>query len=567
MRKLPTSRKGRYLFIGSLGLVVVLIATGSYFLGVRAQSRVQAKIIIPKFSPLPTHAPIPDQPEVTQADIAGWGSLTNSKPIPQNNCPVFTPQELAAENLKESPNLSMATFRDIPTTKNPASTLWLNKTSITCGSTIDVHASLPSEQQVKGSDSGRRIVAIRIGWYGGAGGHEVWSSPLIKLKKQKMYQPLNNLRMIETQWPVTLTIEIGRDWAPGFYLIASENKFGQIQNYAPLILRSPLGSSSVALIHSTLTWQAYNEYGDRSLYRGPGLTRAETSDERSRVVSFDRPYAGSGSLLIRRDALPIVQLAESKGILIDQYSDTDLSDFPALTKSYRELVFSGHPEYWTQSMFTNVIAARNSGVNLAFFGSNTAYWRARVEPSPQGANRHVIVYRNALQDPVTDPHQVSIKYTSSSVNQPGALLDGGFTSGIGVSGNLSPVHIPSWLGVASTTVLEGFSKWSEIESPRVGDPATPANIHILFEGKFANTAASGVDVSFNKKNGVGRTFWFPSPSGAATFNAGVNLWACNLELSCPLSTTTPATTAALQTMTANIITVFSHRDAGVTLSR
>jgi hypothetical protein len=285
------------------------------------------------------------------------------------------------------------------------------------------------------------------------------------------------------------------------------------------------------------------------------------------VASFDRPYAGSGSLLIRRDALPIVQLAESKGILIDQYSDTDLSDYPALTKSYNELVFSGHPEYWTQSMFTNVIAARNSGVNLAFFGGNTAYWRARVEPSPQGANRHVIVYRYATQDPVTDPHQVSVKYTDPGVNQPGALLDGGFTSGIGVSGNLSPVRIPSWLGVAPTTVLEGFSKWSEIESPRVADLATPAKIHTLFQGKFKSTAASGVDVAFNNKNGVGSSFWFPSPSGAATFNAGVNLWVCNLEPSCPFSSTPPATTSALQTMTANIMTVFSHQDAGVTLSR
>jgi hypothetical protein len=567
LRKLPTFRKGRYLCVGSFGLVVVLISSGSYFLGTRFDSRVQKLIPIPQFPALLNHAPIPDQSEVTQSDIAGWDTLTNLDSIPQNNCPAFTTQRLSEENLKESPNLSMATFRDIPTTMNPASALWLNKISVSCNSTILIHAALPFDQQVRGSVRERKIVAIRIGWYGGAGGHEVWSSPPVTLRTEKFYQPLNNQRMIETQWPVTLKMKVGRDWTPGFYIIATENKLGQIENYAPLILRSPLGSSAVALIHSTLTWQAYNEYGGRSLYRGPGLSQNQMVEERSRVASFDRPFSGSGSLLIRRDALPLVELAESKGIILDQFADTDLSDYPALTKSYNELLFSGHPEYWTQSMFINVIASRNSGVNLAFLSGNTAYWRARVQPSPQGADRHLIVYRYATQDPVTDPHQVSVRYTDPGVNQPGALLDGGFTSGVGVSGNLLPVHIPDWLGVCPTTKLSGFSKWSEIESPRAGDLSTPANIHILFQGKFKKTSKNVVNETLNNRDGVGTTFWFQSPSGAATFNAGVNLWVCNLEASCPLSSTSPATVTALQTITGNVIDTLSHREAGIMLSK
>jgi hypothetical protein len=178
-----------------------------------------------------------------------------------------------------------------------------------------------------------------------------------------------------------------------------------------------------------------------------------------------------------------------------------------------------------------------------------------------------VVYRYGFQDPVTDPHQVSVKFTDPGVNQPGALLDGGFTSGIGVTGSLLPVHIPQWIGVSQKTKLEGFSKWSEIETAHNLDKATPANIHILFQGKFKSSDVSGVDSKFNSKNGVATTFWFPSPSGAVTFNAGVNLWVCNLEPSCPLSSTADATTSALQTITAHVITTLSHRGAGVTLSK
>ena len=41
----------------------------------------------------------------------------------------------------------------------------------------------------------------------------------------------------------------------------------------------------------------------------------------------------------------------------------------------------GHDEYWSKAMLDNVTAARDAGVNLGFFGSNTAYWQVRFEPS------------------------------------------------------------------------------------------------------------------------------------------------------------------------------------------
>ena len=41
----------------------------------------------------------------------------------------------------------------------------------------------------------------------------------------------------------------------------------------------------------------------------------------------------------------------------------------------------GHDEYWSAGQRANVEAARDAGVNLAFFSGNEIYWKTRWEPS------------------------------------------------------------------------------------------------------------------------------------------------------------------------------------------
>ena len=56
----------------------------------------------------------------------------------------------------------------------------------------------------------------------------------------------------------------------------------------------------------------------------------------------------------------------------------------------------GHDEYWSKAMYDAVEAARDAGVNLAFFGANTVYWQVRFEPSAGGVpNRVMVCYKGA----------------------------------------------------------------------------------------------------------------------------------------------------------------------------
>jgi hypothetical protein len=61
----------------------------------------------------------------------------------------------------------------------------------------------------------------------------------------------------------------------------------------------------------------------------------------------------------------------------------------------------GHDEYWSWQMRDNWEAARDSGINLAFLGSDVANWQIRYEPSTLTAvpNRTVVGYKVAALDP------------------------------------------------------------------------------------------------------------------------------------------------------------------------
>ena len=52
-------------------------------------------------------------------------------------------------------------------------------------------------------------------------------------------------------------------------------------------------------------------------------------------------------------------------------------------------------------MRSGVEAARDRGVNLAFFGSNAINRHIRFESSPLGPDRHEVAYKAASEDPLT----------------------------------------------------------------------------------------------------------------------------------------------------------------------
>ncbi len=552
MKILHDQKRRTLLIISSLS--VALVAT----LVVIATLVVQLVLVGKPLPPIPTHQDVGHRTVETFAQ-----SLSQTFPLDNGNfvnstCPALTKSGLAAENNLPGVNMTMSDWRDVQFYDPHGSLLWADKNNVNCGDSISIHASTFDNYSYKDSNRPRTIAALRIGWYNGAGAREVWKSKPMIFPHLRIPHAFTNTRLVQTNWPTLLTVNIDQSWTPGFYLLVTYSPSGYIESEDPLVVHNPLGTANLAIMHSFITWQMYNAFGGYSAYIGPGGSATDQRTERSREVSFDRPYYGSGGFAIKRDGLSMMQFLEKNNVLVDNYSDLDMNNFPSIFRHYRGIVISGHAEYMPRRLFDSFIAARNNGINLALFGANDAYWQTRLAPAHKVPDRLAYMYRVATQDPITDWDKITLEYSDPRVNTPSNLITGGLTSGVHVFGDLKLAENPSWLKLPKNAAIQSISPDTEIESS-FPTPASPPNIHVLFQGRlnYAITPpGKHVKIPFEQ------TMWFTTPSGAAVFNSGFTTWACDLVDSCVYPSISGESQKILQDVTLKVLDLWGQPQIG-----
>ena len=175
------------------------------------------------------------------------------------------------------------------------------------------------------------------------------------------------------------------------------------QSYITFVVRDDARTADLLYQQSVTTYQAYNNYPadgatGKSLYdfNSYGATVASTGAKRAAKVSFDRPYAdGYGSGQFGGNSWNweryYIGWLEQNGYDVAYSTNLDTHSSGARLLNFKGFLSVGHDEYWSKAMLDNVTAARNAGVNLGFFGSNTAYWQVRFEQSAGGVANRVMV--------------------------------------------------------------------------------------------------------------------------------------------------------------------------------
>ena len=241
-----------------------------------------------------------------------------------------------------------------------------------------------------------RVIAFRVGWYGGREARRVWASPALAGRVQPPATRSPATRMVVARWHPSLTIGTS-DWKPGAYLLRLDASRGA-QRYVPLTVRSPRTAGRVVLLEGVTTWQAYNLWGGYDLYSGP-----HGFDDRSFAVSFDRPYdaVGSGATWFLSFDQPPIVVAERTGLPLAYETDVDLDEHPGLLAGARAVISLGHDEYYSAAMRTALLRARQVGTNIAFLGANAMYRHIRFASSCLGPDRTEIAYKVARLDLTT----------------------------------------------------------------------------------------------------------------------------------------------------------------------
>ena len=279
-------------------------------------------------------------------------------------------------------------------------------------------------------------------------------------------------------WPVSLEVPVSADWRPGFYLVVFtvEAPHDRSESEAFFVVRErKSGRKGIALVLTTSTLLAYNDWGGANHYRGLGDDpRYEVA---SPVVSTQRPV-GRGFLRKPKEApreshtfsppmfweprypayewarlynysrhhadsfwatyeRPFVVWAEEQGYELDYLTQHELHFEPHCLDGYSTVVIVGHDEYWTWEMRDRIDAFVDRGGGLARFGGNFL-WQVRL--SEDGQTQYC--YRSPDRDPETErlPTRVTTVWDYEPLGRPAAASMG--LTGMGGTYNRYGVAVP-----------------------------------------------------------------------------------------------------------------------------
>jgi hypothetical protein len=295
-------------------------------------------------------------------------------------------------------------------------------TSVNRGSDINFYVNTAA--------SSYTMDVYRMGWYSGMGARRML--PTITLPGVQQPAPITDpsTHLVECPWTSSYLLSIPyttdpTDWASGIYLVKLTESAQGYQSYMIFVVRDDQRVSDLLFQSPINTYNAYNDWGGYSLYSTP----------RAYKVSFDRPFdfgSGSGQFMQWGWENSMLRFLEREGYDVTYATDTDTHSTPNIVLTHKAVLDVGHDEYWSWEMRDNLEAARDSGVNLGFFGSDDGNWQVRYEPSSLtgAANRTMVCYKDATLDPynsdgnIDDQHLVTVRFADSPVKRPEASLVG-----------------------------------------------------------------------------------------------------------------------------------------------
>ncbi|HMG27957.1 MAG TPA: N,N-dimethylformamidase beta subunit family domain-containing protein, partial [Acidimicrobiia bacterium] len=396
------------------------------------------------------------------------------------------------------------------------------------------------------------VEAYRMGSYGGKGGRLVWTSEDVPGTRQAPAKVTPGVNLVEAPWTPSLVVSVDKSWPPGCYLLKLVAPAEGVQRWIPLTVRDDASHSAFYMMNAVSEWQAYNEWGGYSLYYGRGRA-GRTFDDRGRIVSYDRPYdqtGGAGDFVGLE--FPLVQLLEGRGYDVSYTTSVDFHRHPELVLQHRALLSPGHDEYWSKPMRDGAEAARDGGVNLAFFGANAAYRQIRFEPSALGPERHQVCYKSAREDPMraSDASLVTVNWRDAPVNRPEDAMIGQQYECNPVSADMVITDPGAWVfegtGVTAGQTLPGaigpeYDRY-------VGTPEAPKNVQILAHSP----------VTCHGKASFSDMTYYTAPSGAGVFASGSIWW---ITKATPPGPASPYDAVAAA-VTDNVLRVFGAGPAG-----
>lgn len=425
-------------------------------------------------------------------------------------------------------------------------------------------------------DPSYTIDVYRMGWYGGTGARLVKGGIRLKGMRQMIPAPDPATGLIECDWNPSYDLATSNaadpaDWVSGIYLAKLTGTPSDKQSYIIFVVRDDVRQADFLFQSSVTTYQAYNSWGGKSAYPSSSV-----GERWAHKVSFNRPYArsahpsavsgvGAGDFLTATSIHPtspispagweynMVRWLERQGYDVTYSTNIDTHADRTWWKRYKAWLSVGHDEYWSREMRLHVEEARERGIGLGFFSSNTCYWQIRLEPSPLTGQpyRTMVAYKEAartldpyaLDDDPANDRFVTGQWREPPVNEPEESLIGVMYDAVPVDGDIvisQPSH-PVFSGVVlpKDARLRGLLGY-EVDR-RFGK--TPKDLTIL--------AQSPYDAAGRRSHAAMTLYTWPS--GSVVFATGSMQWSWGLDEYNAPTIRSSRLSAAAQQITTNVL--------------
>ena len=399
--------------------------------------------------------------------------------------------------------------------------------------------------KVNSTDSSTlRVEIYRTGYYGGAGAR-LFS---VIAGVQGIAQPACTTDMSTglvdcSNWRTSLTLSTTQSWPTGVYAIRLVREDTGTDNQILLAVRDDARKAQVVFGVGFANFEAYNNYGGKSLYDFNSSGNPTVSGTARAVkVSYDRPFEQPRSGLrdwYTRTEIATVYWLEQQGYDTSYIANTDLGTTPSLLTGVKTYVSPAHDEYVSAGMRSAMTSARDAGVGLFFSGGNEVYWKIRFENGPNGGASRIQVCYKSTQSGGADPSGIPTGTWRdvNGANQPENGLTGQMY--IGDNDNVYfPLVVSAVEGAdrayrytplasqsagASTSLGSNLVGWEW--DARVANGAEPAGVKTLASSPVTGELLQGNGATYSPSGSASVNITkYVAPSGALVFNTGTNHW-------------------------------------------
>jgi N,N-dimethylformamidase beta subunit-like, C-terminal/Domain of unknown function (DUF4082)/Bacterial Ig-like domain/Bacterial Ig domain len=308
-------------------------------------------------------------------------------PAAQAACNPPAPNAIAAENaLPGAPSSQW----DVTGSGSDSIQGFATEISVNCGDTVHF--------KVDTTASTYQIDIYRMGYYGGSGARKVATLPNVAGQSQGACDRQPSTGLVDCgNWAESASWAVPSNAVSGIYFAHLVSATGESHIF--FVVRNDSSHSDLYYQTSDTTWQAYNQYGGNSLYTG--TSNAATG--RAVKVSYNRPFTtrsvDDGEDWVFNAEYPMVRWLERNGYDVSYSTGVDTDQRGGLITQHKTFLSVGHDEYWSAGQRANVEAARNAGVNLAFFSGNEVFWKTRWEDG----HRTLVTYKETHAGEKIDP--------------------------------------------------------------------------------------------------------------------------------------------------------------------